>query len=60
MKQNAKAIAKELVKEFRELEKSGELARMGEVVGKAIAKLFKETRSHQRLFDRKYGSIRAY
>lgn len=54
---DAKKIAKELVEKFRELERNGELTRMGEILRKAINELYKETRSLPRMFDRKYRLI---
>lgn len=55
MKKDAKTIARVLVERFRELDRQGELARMGALVGKAINDLNEK----RRLTPRELREMRA-
>lgn len=44
MSKDSKKIVKDVVKGLKELDRKGELARMGKIVGEAARKLFEETR----------------
>lgn len=53
MSQDAKKIAKQVVKGLRELDRKGELARAGEKVAKAINNLREEMRLTPRELNRR-------
>lgn len=53
MVQDAKKIAKILVEKFKELERNGELVRMGKLVAKAINNLREERRLTPRELNRR-------
>ncbi len=53
MKQDAKKIAKEVVKGLKKLDRQGELARAGELVAKAINDLREERKLTPRELNRR-------
>lgn len=57
MKQDAKAIAKKLIKEFEKMKEDGSLEEMAQILKEAEMSRRKEQRQHRPLFDRKFGPL---
>lgn len=57
MEQDAKAIARKLIKEFEKMKEDGSLEEMSQILKEAEISRREEQRQHRPLFDRKFGPL---